>query len=206
MEANRRERMTSFTFSAEQVRSAPPEVRRWMENEIAKALGSQAHFEHEPSKMQAGELAECTVDEVAQLFSLISRNFLVTQVFFELARETPLAHALPSLHGLSLSDMQRHMQLEDGPVLVECLNVINQALQRVRNDPAASLFASDERGHIYIHETSCRNIRRLREHLVPAHSSTAVPRTEVGGFIPAGLEEQEPVMQPEHAFGGNPDA
>ncbi len=43
--------MTSFTFSAEQVRSAPPEVRRWMENEIARALGSQLHSEHDPSKM-----------------------------------------------------------------------------------------------------------------------------------------------------------
>ena len=30
--------MTSFTFSAEQISSAPPEARRWMENEIAKAL------------------------------------------------------------------------------------------------------------------------------------------------------------------------
>ena len=35
--------MTSFTFSAEQVQAAPPEVRHWMESEIVKALSLQAH-------------------------------------------------------------------------------------------------------------------------------------------------------------------
>jgi len=193
--------MTSFTFSAEQVRSAPAEVRRWMENEIAKALGLQAHSEHDPSKMQAGALAEATIDEVAQIFNLISGNFLVTQVFFELARETPLAHAIPSLHGLNLSDMQRHVQLGDGRQLAECLNVITHALQKVRNDPTASLFAHDELGHIYIHETSYRNIRRLREQLLSPHSSTEQPQpTE------AGVQAPEPVMQPEHAFARTPRA
>jgi hypothetical protein len=187
--------MTSFTFSAEQVRSAPPEVRRWMENEIAKALGSQAHSEHDPSKMQAGALAEATIDEVAQIFNLISGNFLVTQVFFELARETPLAQGIPSLHGLNLGDMQRHVQLGDGRQLGECLNVITHALQKVRNDPTASLFARDERGHIYIHETTYRNIRMLREQLVSPNSSAA--RAEP---TEAGVEAPEPVMRPEHAF------
>lgn len=199
--------MTSFTFSAEQVRLAPPEVRRWMENEIAKALGSLARFEHNPSKMETSALAACTIEEVAKIFSLISGNFLVTQVLFELARETPLTHSVPSLHGINLEDMQRHVQLDDGRVLIECLNVINQALQRVRNDPAASLFASDDQGHVYIHETSYRNLRKLREQLLPAHSSSAVPQPgEASGFVPKDLEGREPVIPPEYAFGGNRDA
>ncbi len=187
--------MTSFTFSAEQIRSAPPEARRWMENEIAKALGSQAHSEHDPSRMQAGALATTTIDEAAQIFSLISGNFLITQVFFELARETPLAQGIPSLHGLNLGDMQRHVQLGDGRQLAECLNVITHALRKVRNDPTAALFAHDERGHIYIHETTYRNIRMLREQLVSPNSPAAGAQpTE------AGVELLEPLMQPEHAF------
>jgi hypothetical protein len=187
--------MTSFTFSAEQIRSAPPEARRWMENEIAKALGSQAHSEHGPSRTQAGALATTTIDEAAQIFSLISGSFLVTQVFFELARETPLAQGIPSLHGLNLGDMQRHVQLGEGRQLAECLNVITHALQKVRNDPTASLFAHDERGHIYIHETTYRNIRMLREQLLSPNSSTA--RAEP---TEAGVEAPESVMRPEHAF------
>jgi hypothetical protein len=192
--------MTSFTFSAEQVRSAPPEVRRWMETEIATALGLQARFEHDPSKTQAGALAECTVDEVAQIFKLISGNFLVTQVFFELARETTAVNGIPSLHALSLSDMQRHVQLADGHMLIECLNAINEALQRVRNDEAASLFANDEFGHVYIHVTTYRNIRRLREQLVLAQSSGSPD--QAGGFVPA----REAEMPPEHAFPQGPSS
>jgi hypothetical protein len=199
--------MTSFTFSAEQVRSAPPEVRRWMDNEIAKALGSQAHSEHDPSTMQAGALAAATVEEVAQIFNLISDNFLLTQVFFELARETPLAHGLPSLHGLNLNDMQRHVQLDDVRQLLECLNVIGQALQRVRDDAAATLFARDEQGHIYIHGISYQNIRKLRAQLVAEHSSATMPRpADSADFVPAGPEAREPVMQVEHAFPRTPDA
>ena len=184
--------MTSFTFSAEQIKSAPPEARRWMENEIAKALGAQAH-EHDPSRMQAGGLAATTVEEAVQIFNLISGNFLVTQVFFELARETPLAQGAPSLHGLNLADMQRHAQLGDGRQLAECLNAITRALQKVRNDPAATLFAHDERGHIYIHETTYRNIRMLREQLLS-------PNIAAEPAEPTGAEPPEPVMQPEHAF------
>ena len=32
--------MTAFTFSVEQLRSAPPEVRRWFAGEITRSLGS----------------------------------------------------------------------------------------------------------------------------------------------------------------------
>jgi hypothetical protein len=199
--------MTSFTFSAEQFRSAPPEVRRWMENEIAKALGSSTHYRHDPLKMETSALAACTIEEIAQIFNLISGNFLVTQVLFELARETPLSHGGPSLHGVNFDDMQRHMQLDDGRLLIECLNVINQALQRVRNDPAASLFASDEQGHLYIHEATYRNIRRLREQLLPAHTSGLAPRRdEESGFNAGDSEGSEPAIRPEYAFGGNRDA
>ena len=186
--------MTSFTFSAEQIKSAPPEARRWMENEIAKALGAPAH-EHDPSRMKADALAATTIDEAVQIFNLIMGNFLVTQVFFELARETPLAQGIPSLHGLNLGDMQRHVQLGDGRQLAECLNVITHALRKVRNDPTASLFAHDERGHIYIHETTYRNIRMLREQLISPNSSGAQ-----GQPTEAGVESPEPVMRPEHAF------
>ena len=105
-------------------------------DEIAKALGAQAH-EHDPSRMKADALAATTIEEAVQIFNLISGNFVVTQVFFELARETPLAQGVPSLHGLNLGDMQRHVQLGDGRQLAECLNVITHALQKVRNDPTA---------------------------------------------------------------------
>jgi len=196
--------MTSFTFSAEQVQAAPPEVRRWMENEIVKALSLQAHSLGEPSQLQASTPTVCTIDELVQLLNLISGNFLVTRVFFELARETFITPNSLGLHVLKRNDMQRHVQLGDGHLLIDCLNAINQAFQRIRNDPTASLFAGDESGHIYIHEATYRNIRQLWEKLVLGHSSgTLNHQTEAGGLSPVDLSAREPAMQPEHAFGGN---
>ncbi|HTV32655.1 MAG TPA: hypothetical protein VME69_06080 [Methylocella sp.] len=199
--------MTSFTFSAEQVKSAPPEVRHWIENEIIKALALPPHAVPESSTAHENALAACSVDEVAQVFNLISGNFLVTQVFFELARETHLARPIPPLHALNLSDIQRHVQIADGEVLIQCLNVINQALQRVRNNPDTSLFGSDEQGHIFVHQMTHQNIRQLREKLALAHA--AALQNSSGGapvFTPDSREGQGSGMQPEHAFAQPPQA
>jgi hypothetical protein len=40
--------MTSFTFSIEQVRSAPPEVRRWIERELTLASPQVVEFSNRP--------------------------------------------------------------------------------------------------------------------------------------------------------------
>jgi hypothetical protein len=40
--------MTSFAFSLEQLKAAPPEVRRWVEHEIGAALGTLGMLDHDP--------------------------------------------------------------------------------------------------------------------------------------------------------------
>ncbi len=195
--------MTSFTFSAEQIRAAPPEVRRWMQEQVLDALGLQTP-QAQPS-LEA-ELAACTMDEVVQIFQLISSNFLVTQVFFELGRETILPERIRPLHAISLTVMQRHMQL-DGRLLAECLKVIDHALQKVRNDPKVSLFATDGQGHVFVHEITSSNIRKLREQLLPAQSSEAVRQaSQEGVFAPRLSEGTKPVVRPEYAFGSRQEA
>ncbi|WOJ90689.1 hypothetical protein RZS28_05195 [Methylocapsa polymorpha] len=200
--------MTGFTFSAEQVKSAPPEVRRWIESEISKALGVSAAAPANPSKMEESALAICAADEIAELFKLISGNFFVMQVLFELGRETPVSHAEAPLHSFSLGEMLRHAQLADGNQLFECFDVINRALQKIRNDPNASVFAFDEASHVYIHETTYRSIRQVWGQLVLAHSLAGKSQpTDTGnaasfGLPPIRAEPYEPIMQPEHAFAG----
>jgi hypothetical protein len=197
--------VVSFTFSAEQIRAAPLEVRRWMESQIIKALGPQEGLNEHPSNIEAESLAECGMDEAAQMFRLISHIFPVTQVFFELGRESHLSRDISPLHVLNLEEMQRHVQFGDPRLLAECLAVINQALQRVRNDPQASLFATDDEGHIFIHQTSYDAIRKLREQLLRAHS-LAVPQEaqQPSAFDPAGAEDREPALRPEYVFGAAP--
>jgi len=53
--------MTSFTFTPEQVRSAPLEVRRWIEHEIATTLAALSKSEHDPSQIHAAALAALSV-------------------------------------------------------------------------------------------------------------------------------------------------
>jgi hypothetical protein len=164
----------------------------------------QAHSLSEPSQLQASTPAVCTIDELVQPVEPDLRQFSRHTGLFRVgARNIHHAHSL-GLHVLRRNDMQRHVQLGDGHHLIECLNAINHAFQRVRNDPTASLFAGDESGHIYIHEATYRNIRQLWEKLVLGHSSgTLNQQTEASGLSPVDLSAREPAMQPEHAFGGN---
>jgi hypothetical protein len=172
--------MTSFTFSLEQLRSAPPEVRRWIENEIAATLGGLAR-EHAPSEPHSAELAACTPEEALRVFDLIKGNFLLSQVFFELARETPHAGGTTPFHTLNIGDLLRHTRLSDGDRLADCFTAINQAFQSVRNDEEAALFGFDQQGRVYIHETTHQSIRWVWQQLVAAHAPGP------GGSPPAGI-------------------
>jgi hypothetical protein len=202
--------MTGFTFSAEQVRSAPPEVRRWIEGEIVRAL--RGPLNDDTSKAQANGLNACSFEEVVQIFNLISSNFIVAQVFFELGRETPFTHNIPQLHALDFGDIIRHTQLSDAARVIDCLNAINQALQTVRGDPEASLFLSDEAGHVFVHDTTSRNFRKLRDQLILAQAEQGQGLTAGHGGAPlvkpaaSALPLESGEMQPEHAFSQPPGA
>ena len=162
--------MTSFTFSAEQMRSAPPEVRRWIEREVTATLAALSKSEHDPTHLHSAALAACMPQEAAQLFEMIKGNFLLSQVFFELARDTPNSLGAAPLHPLSLGDILRHTRLSDGDRLVDCFTAINQAFQTIRNDPEATLFGYDHYGHVFVHQTTHDSIRQLWEQLFVAHA------------------------------------
>jgi len=135
--------MTGFTFSIEQVRSAPPEVRRWIEREITAALAALNRSEHDPSQVHEAALAACMPQEAAQLFEMIKGNFLLSQVFFELASDMPNGQGPVPFHPLSVADILRHTRLADGDRLVDCFTAINQAFQTIRKRPYLALINRD---------------------------------------------------------------
>ena len=157
--------MIGFSFSLEQIRSAPPEVRHWAERQIAAGLAQIAGSAREPGPVRGTALAACKPDEAAQLFELIKGDFLLSQVFFELGRELPGAHDAAPLHAVGITDLLRHTRLGRVERLSDYFAAINQTFQAIRNDPEATLFGFDEQGHVYIHETTCRSIRQLWEQL-----------------------------------------
>jgi hypothetical protein len=197
--------MTSFTFSAEQVRSAPLEVRRWIEREVAATLASLTKAEHDPSQIHTAALAACTPQEAAEVFELIKGNFLLSQVFFELAREMPGGQGSPPFHALSIADILRHTRLTDGDRLVDCFTALNQAFQTVRDDPEATLFGFDQYGHVFIHQTTHHSVRRIWEQLFTAQRPIAGIPPSAGpaaaGFTPPRLGPSEEVAQ--HARGSD---
>jgi hypothetical protein len=176
--------MTSFTFSLEQLKAAPPEVRRWVEHEIGTALGALNRFDHDPSQVRSAALATCTPEEALQMFRLIKDNFLLSQVFFELTRETPASRAAPPLHALNIAELLRHTRLSDGDRLADCFTAINQVFQTVRNDPEAALFGFDQHGHVYIHESTHDSVRRVWEHLFVADQDATSRPAPLGITLP----------------------
>lgn len=170
--------MTSFTFTAEQLRHAPPEVRRWAVQEIAQALSAAERPGHDPSQVKAAELAACTEEEAIHVFTMIRGNFVLTQVFFEFARDAVPGTHTPPLHPLNTVEMLRHTRLAHADSLLKCFDIIKEAFQQIRRDPEASLFGFDGYGHVYIHDLTHVSIRRLFEDLlkpVPSATSRIAP-------------------------------
>ena len=77
--------MVGITLSAEQIRSAPLDVRRWIEHELVASLG--LHPGKAPIGPRPKHLVECSIEVAAAVLSLIQGMFPVINVFFELGRQ-----------------------------------------------------------------------------------------------------------------------
>ncbi len=188
--------MTGFTFSLEQLRSAPPEVRRWAEREIAASLAQVAGPPGATAPVHAPALAACMPGEAARLFELIKGDFLLSQIFFELGRESPDAHGTAPLHAVRIGDLLHHTRLGQVERLGEYFSAINQAFRAIRNDPEATLFGFDQQGHVFVHEATCRSIRQLWEELYAAPAPGVDPLVDgpmAAGFAPPHLGPSEAV-------------
>jgi molybdenum-dependent DNA-binding transcriptional regulator ModE len=183
--------MIGITLSSEQIRRAPTEVRRWIEKEIPTSLGSQVQATG--SESQAGQLVECSYDELARVLSLIQGVFPVLNVFFELGRKG-IGFAEGRLEAYRLSDIQHHARLQSPERVISCLNVINESLQRVRGSTAGSFFGTDG-DYCFIATATQRNIRRLWVELI-ADREADVPSAESSGDEPALEESVSPDDRP----------
>ncbi len=157
--------MVGITLSPEQIHQAPPDVRRWLEQQIAGALGL---YRAEPAlQAPARHLIGCNVEEARAILSLIQGLLPVVGVFFELGRE-PAAASAQGLRALRLDEMLRHSRLQALDQIVACLNAIDEALQRVRGEPDATLTALDGAGHCLVADVTARSIVTLWREIVAA--------------------------------------
>jgi hypothetical protein len=184
--------MISFGFTMDQIRSAPPEVRRWFETEIVGALREAAGPRPEPA--HSPELAACTPEEALGVFELIQNDFATAQVFLEFGREPPLPNSPRPLHAFGIGEFKRKLRLSDDR-LADCFGTLNRAFMRVRNSPEAGLLGFDQANHVYLHEMTHASIRSVWEKLTVA----GMPARDAAppfGFVP-------PEMGPAEAVAGH---
>jgi len=155
--------MVGITLSPEQIRAAPPEVRRWLEHELVVSLGlvSPTLPITQPS---SPHLAACTPEEAARVLSLIQGMLPVVHVFFELGREG--AAPGEGIAAFRLADIMRHTRLEAPDQVLACLEALDQAVRHVRNDPSATFHTVDERGDCLVAAQTQRSIRAIWQQLV----------------------------------------
>lgn len=173
--------MVGLTLSPEQIRGAPAEVRRWLEQEIMHTLGLRPGHEF-AAQAATPMLVGCDVEEVREMLSLVQGMLPVVSVFFELGRE---AGSVPvrAMRAFRLGDILRNSRLHSPQQVIECLDVLSQALRQVQGDGEAVFYALDNQGHCLIAESTMRSILRLWQEIVARHA------------LPGG-EQATPVAEP----------
>ena len=153
--------MAGITLSADDIKAAPPEIRRWLEQEILRTLGAQ------PAQAPTGAppLIGCNIEEARDILTLVQSMLPVVSVLFELGREAASV-AVHGMRAFRIADIQRHTRLQSPDQVIQCLNVLTQALRRARNDVAAVFFALDDQGHCLVAETTMRSVLRLWQEIV----------------------------------------
>jgi hypothetical protein len=191
--------MMSITLSAEQIRSAPPEVRRWLEREVAVSLGLQARTG--ASQRQPAQLAACAHDELAAILSMIQGVFPVVSVFFELGR-TGASFAQDRLEGYRLSDIQHHTRLQSPEQVISCLELINESLRRIRGTTAASFYGIDGE-YCFVATETQQNIRRLWFEVIGRGNNAATGEPAAATGDGSAVAEPAPAKDSRSAS-GNP--
>jgi hypothetical protein len=159
-ETKRRAAMIGITLTTDQIRKAPPLVRQWIEHEVIASLGLAADAPVTSVPPQAAHLVACTAEEAAAVLSQIQGVLPAVNVFFEFARPG-VSYGQPAVMTFRLIDILHHTKLQNVGQVLACLDMINQALARVRSDPSVRFCGFDNEGHCFIAPDSQQSIAQL---------------------------------------------
>lgn len=175
--------MVGISLTAEQIRAAPPEVRHWIEQQVAAVFAPMAEAAEHPAPLHLAQLAPGDAQAVLEQIEDI---LPVVGVFFELGRESASV-VMQGMRVFRLAEMLRHTRLESVSQVAECLDVINDALRQVRHDPQAMLCAVDREGRCFVAEATSRAVLTLWQGIVAAHALQLPAKPEPETGIPAAL-------------------
>lgn len=200
--------MVGITLTPEQIRSAPHEVRHWLEQELAASLGLRPR-RPDADQPRRDHLVACSADDATAILRLIRNMLPVVNVFFELGRQGA-SFAREGLEAFRLTDIAHHTRLQSIGQVIACLDLINQAMQQVRGDADATLYAIDQYGDCFIAMQTQQSILQAWLQVVagqvldaarspserPAAASAARSQTDQAPSPSPRLFSQGPVMPP----------
>ncbi|MGX7875512.1 hypothetical protein ACVDG5_024805 [Mesorhizobium sp. ORM6] len=182
--------MVGITLSREQIRSAPPEVRQWLDQEIAATLGVGPISE---AFARPQHLAACSVQEAVAVYASIRSMLPVVNVFFELGREGA-SIGKDGVEAFRLDDIMRRTRLVDIQQVGTCLELIDGSFRQVRNDDDAVLLVLDPSGYCLVATET--------QHSILAVWTQAIDRHEAAAGNGSGMQPDRPV--PFKTFGTVP--
>jgi len=175
--------MVGITLAPEQIRAAPPEVRHWLEQQIAQTLGLPRAVA--PLAMPP-RLAACTPEQAGAILGQIQGALPVASVFLELGREQGGMTA-EGVRVFRLAEIARHTRLPTVEHVLEALALIDAVLHRVSGNAEATLYALDRQGQCYVADATCRSIHAVWQGMLmngtfagPAEPAAPVPPVPPG--------------------------
>jgi hypothetical protein len=166
--------MVGITLSPEQIRTAPPEVRRWLEQELLATFGLQSPT----AELDSPQLATLSVDEATTVLSLIQDMLPAVNVFFELGREGKSVET-NGIVAFRLADILQHTPLQTLEQVITCLDTIGEVVRRLPGHADAAFYGLDSRGHSFISAQTQRSILHVRQQIIAARNLD-VSRATIG--------------------------
>jgi hypothetical protein len=162
--------MIGITLTSEQIRNAPREVRQWIEHEVISNLGLGGSAVA-PARSTA-HIASCSVEDAAAVLAQIRGMVPAVNVFLEFGRPTG-SFGQPPIMAFRLIDILHQTRLENIEQVMECVELINEALAKVRQDGNVKFCDFDSEGHCFVTPETQASIAQLWRSLLANRQNAA---------------------------------
>jgi len=174
--------MIGITLTTDQIRTAPKEVRQWIEHQVIASLGLAAERQA-PAPGQATHLIVLSEEEAASVLAQVRGMLPAANLFFEFARPG-VAFGQPPVMSFRLIDILNHTKLQNIGQVMTCLEALDEAVARLRGDAAIRFCGFDNEGHCFIAPETQSAIAALWHDVIASQQGTS--RAEpAAGFAPA---------------------
>lgn len=175
--------MIGITLSADQIRTAPVEVRSWIEHQVTASLGLSAKtpVAREP---HTSRLVPCNTQEAAAILTQVQHSLAAVNVLFEFGRNS-ISYGQPPMMAFRLLDIAHHTRLQNVGQVIACIDAINRAFAEVRHDESARFCVFDNEGHCFIAPQTQQSILQLWQDLLARqHAASGTEGASPGSVAP----------------------